>query len=80
MEFKRDKLRGKIKEMYGSESNFAEKIGLSGTTLSKKLNNKGDFTRPQIIDIVEALKLSDSEVLDIFFCKTNPQNADYKPR
>ena len=33
------KLRGKIKEICGTQAKFAENVGLSPTTVSKKLND-----------------------------------------
>ena len=33
------KLRGRIREMFGTQANFAKKIGLSEVSVSNKLNN-----------------------------------------
>lgn len=67
--YNHNKLRGKIKEVFGSEYVFAKKIGLSQTTFSSKLNNKVDFTRSEMIKIAELLKINQNEFYDLFFLK-----------
>ncbi|KDE74874.1 DUF739 family protein [Fusobacterium necrophorum] len=69
MNYNHNKLRGKIKEVIGSEVEFAKLLGISQTTLSAKLNNKVDFTRTEILRITEKLKLSQEEFYDVFFLK-----------
>ena len=54
-----DKLRGRIREKFKNEKNFARKIEISPTTLSCKLNNITDFTSTEI------MKICDKDVLDI---------------
>ena len=43
MEFKYDKLKGRIKEKYGTQGNFAKDIGKTQTTTSFKINGKRIF-------------------------------------
>ncbi|EIJ70668.1 toxin-antitoxin system, antitoxin component, Xre family [Fusobacterium necrophorum subsp. funduliforme ATCC 51357] len=69
MTYNHSKLRGKIKEVIGSEVKFAKLLGISQATLSAKLNNKSDFTRAQILMITEKLNLSQEEFYDVFFLK-----------
>lgn len=57
--FDYSKLRGRIKEKIGSESKFAEILGVSTTTLSYKFNGSSYFTAPEIF------KTCQKEVLDI---------------
>lgn len=64
-----NKLRGKIREKYGSEVKFAKSMGLSQATLSAKLNDKVDFTRTELIKMQELLNISDDEFREIFFLK-----------
>ncbi len=64
------KLRGKIKEVAGTEINFAKMMGISQTSLSSKLNNKTDFSRSEIIKMQELLKITEEEFKEIFFLKT----------
>lgn len=80
MNYNHNKLRGKIKEVIGSEVEFAKLLGISQTTLSAKLNNKVDFTRTEILRITEKLKLSQEEFYDVFFfeklvCKTQTKKG-----
>ena len=39
------KLRGKIKEVFGRQEDFAFAMSLSPTSLSSKLNNKVEFSQ-----------------------------------
>ena len=43
MKFNNSKLRGKIRENFGSEYAFGEALGMALSTLSGKLNNKSEF-------------------------------------
>ncbi len=57
MKFNNSKLRGKIRENFGSEYAFGEALGMALSTLSGKLNNKSEFTRSEILSIVKLLNL-----------------------
>jgi hypothetical protein len=63
------KLRGRIKEVFGSQDAFAKEIGLDSSSVSAKLNNKTEWTRKQIIDAATALNLSVEDIPDYFFCR-----------
>lgn len=67
MKFNNSKLRGKIRENFGSEYAFGEALGMALSTLSAKLNNKSEFTRSEILSIVKLLNLKKEEVYDVFF-------------
>lgn len=67
MKFNNSKLRGKIRENFGSEYAFGEALGMALSTLSGKLNNKSEFTRSEILTIVKLLNLKKEEVYDVFF-------------
>lgn len=67
MKFNNSKLRGKIRENFGSEYAFGEGLGMALSTLSSKLNNKSEFTRSEILRIVKLLNLKKEEVYDVFF-------------
>lgn len=67
--YNHSKLRGKIREKFGSEIEFAKKIGISQATLSAKLNNKVDLSRTEIINMQSALGISQNEFYSIFFLK-----------
>jgi transcriptional regulator with XRE-family HTH domain len=61
------KLRGKIKEKYGTQEAFASAIGISATSLSLKLNNEREFTQAEMNASIEALELPHAEVRSLFF-------------
>lgn len=48
MDFKYAKLRARIKEKYGTEGNFAEKLKTSPITVSRKFNDKTQFSSDDI--------------------------------
>ena len=55
MEYDYSVLRGKIRDLYGSEKAFASAIGMASATLSMKLNNRREFTQGEIRKIMDAL-------------------------
>lgn len=61
------KLRGRIKEMYGTETNFAKKIGKTKGWLSLILNKKRDFKKSDIDLFVKYLDIDTSEINVYFF-------------
>ena len=65
-----DKLKGKIKEIFGTQNDFAEAMEMAPNTLSSKLNNQSDFSSTEISKAVELLKIkSAEEAWKIFFTK-----------
>ena len=48
MEFEYAKVKGKIREKFGTQADFASAMGLSATTISDKLNNKSPWTQKEI--------------------------------
>lgn len=63
------KLKGKIIEMYGTQSSFLENISMSNTTFIKKMNNEGYFSQPEIEEIITVLKVSKDDIVNYFFDK-----------
>lgn len=63
------KLRGRIIEKYDTLENFAKSYGISPVCLSKKMNNKSQFTRKDILEMSEMLDISKEEIGDYFFTK-----------
>ena len=51
MSWKYDKLRGKIKEVCGTQDAFAEKLGIGRVSLSQRLNNQLEFSQCEILNI-----------------------------
>ena len=67
MEFDYSKLRGRIREICGTQETFADMMGISKPTMSLKLNNKSEFTQPEIIKAVNVLMLGYDEITPYFF-------------
>lgn len=63
------KLRGKIIEKFGNNSNFANKLGISERTLSLKLHNKIAFKQTEIDNAVNLLEIPITEIPEYFFAK-----------
>jgi len=61
------KLRGKILEKYGNAGKFADEIGCSRQMVSRKLNNKSDMSRTDILLWLKKLDIPESEVHEYFF-------------
>ena len=70
MRFNFDKLKGKIKEVFNTQNDFANALGIAPNTLSMKLKNQFDFSSEEIIKSVELLKIkTGEEAWNIFFTK-----------
>jgi transcriptional regulator with XRE-family HTH domain len=67
MAFDYNKLRGRIKEMYGTQDAFAEAIGIGRVSLSEKLNNKVEFKQREINKACDVLKIPIEDMTDYFF-------------
>ena len=67
MKFNYRRLKGRIKEMYGTQNEFAEAVGLSFVSISKKLNNLRQFKQSDIDKITEVLNIPKEEIPIYFF-------------
>ena len=67
MEFDYSMFRGKIREKYGTEREFANAIGMNPSTLSLKLSNKLEFSQLDIIVSMKALKATSNLIEPYFF-------------
>ena len=61
------KLRGRIKEICNTNEEFAKQMGLSNVTISAKLNNKSQWTQPEIIKAVDVLGIESPDIPAYFF-------------
>ena len=66
-EFDYSKLKGRIKEVLGTQEVYAEKIGLSRTSLSLRLSGKLEFTEREISKSCDVLEFEPSEIPAYFF-------------
>lgn len=62
-----DKLKGKIREVFGSQSAFADAMDKDNSTISLKLNGKSEWNRAEIEKACHLLKIDISEVPAYFF-------------
>jgi plasmid maintenance system antidote protein VapI len=69
MTFDYSKLRGRIREVFGTQDRFAEAMGRSDTSISQKLNNKSEWTQKEINRAVEVLGIDDVDVSAYFFAQ-----------
>lgn len=67
MAFNYSKLRGRIVEKYGSQSDFAKAFGCSDRTLSLKMNGKRPWKQTEILSAIKLLELSEEDIQDYFF-------------
>lgn len=67
MPYRYQKLRGRIVEKYGTNKAFAEKLGLSENSLSKKLKGKTGISQRDIRVWSELLDIDPAEYALYFF-------------
>lgn len=67
MEWKYDKLRGRIKEICGTQDVFAEKLGIGRVSLSQRLNNQLEFSQDEIFKACEILSIDMTDLTSYFF-------------
>lgn len=65
--FDYSKLRGKIREVFGTEAIFAEKLQMSKGTLSFKLNGKAEWTNQEMVKATKLLGEPIAEINTLFF-------------
>ena len=65
--FDHEILRVKISEVYGTETEFAKRLGKNRATLSKKLNGVNDFTAEEIYKSCNLLGIEPEDVSAYFF-------------
>jgi hypothetical protein len=65
--FNYSKLRGRIREKCNTEGRFADLMNLSTVSLSKKLNNKSEWTQTEILKACEVLQIESRKVPEYFF-------------
>ena len=67
MPYSYDKLRGRIVEIYGSQENFAKRLGISCNSLSKKMTGKTGFSQKDIIKWSRLLHIKSEDYGTYFF-------------
>lgn len=74
MAYDYSKLRGRIKEKFGTQENFATALKLSATALSQRLNNISKFTQDEIVLACQLLQIRDADAFDYFFTRKIQKN------
>lgn len=67
MVFIYNKLRGRIVEKYGSQAEFAKKIGQSEQSVTAKLASRQSFTQENILSWSQALDIDQDDIGAYFF-------------
>lgn len=68
------KLLGKITEKFGTQAEFASALGISGRSVSLKLNNKISWKDSEIAKAIEVLDI-DPENIPAYFFKYKVQQV-----
>lgn len=61
------KLKGRIKEIVGTQNKLAKELNIDETTMSNKLNNNTYFTQVEIINICNILQIQHINIPIYFF-------------
>lgn len=67
MRFNYAKLKGRIKEKYGTQEAFAKAIGLTPSRFSFKINGKAKWKQDEIVKAARLLGISKNEIIEYFF-------------
>lgn len=65
--FDNSALRSRIISQFGTIKAFSEKVGMSQSCISNRLNNKTELTSTEIRSWANALHLNDDEINSLFF-------------
>jgi hypothetical protein len=60
-------LKGRIVEKFETLGKFANEIGLTPASFTKRLNGKTQFTIKEVETISKKLRLNDAEIIRSFF-------------
>ncbi|MEI3225549.1 MAG: DUF739 family protein [Lachnospiraceae bacterium] len=77
--FNYERLRLKIRQMCGTQENFAKKLGIGRVSLNLRLNNKADFSQEEIHKACDILGIDRKEISKYFF-ETRVQKHEQKER
>ena len=65
----KNNINGKIRETGLTYQKLAKKIGISVTSVNYKVNGQNFFNHEEMIKLREILRLTDNEIIEIFFHK-----------
>ena len=69
------KLRGRIREKFGTQAEFSRNIGLSEVSVSNKLNNVVDWGQDEMESEIVALEIPLSDIHSYFFTHVVEKNS-----
>ena len=72
------KLRGRIKEVLGTEGEFAKKINRSHNYLTSVFSGKSYFTQKDISKGVDILFIPESEIGSFYFAREVHENGTFR--
>lgn len=78
--FDYSKLKGKIREKFGSDEKYAEILGISKASVSAKLNSKVPFSITEMDKTILALEIDKEEIYEYFFTKKVEKNSTNLPQ
>lgn len=67
MNFNYSKLRGRIREVFGSELRFCDQMPFNRSTLSQKLNGVTEFSQSEMLTAMKLLDIPTSKCDEYFF-------------
>lgn len=67
MAYNYSKLRGRIREVCGTQDKFSSELGIGRVSLSQRLNNQLEFTQDEIFKACDILKIQKEEISTYFF-------------
>lgn len=77
--FDYSRLRGKIREVFGTQDKYAEALQLSRVSVSQRLNNLLEFSQEEMYRSADLLGFHYSEIPNYFFVtKAQKQELTYK--
>ena len=69
VQFEYSRLRGKIREVFGTEASFAKALGMGRVSLSQRLNNALEFSATEIRESCLLLGISSEDIPAYFFAE-----------
>lgn len=69
IEFDYSRLRGRIKEVCGTQDAYADKIHLGRVSVSQRLNNSLEFSQLEMLNSAEVLNFTTAEIPQYFFVR-----------
>lgn len=76
MSYDYSKLKGRIKEVFGTQEAFAAAMEMSSAALSARLNNVNNFSQAEIDLACQLLHIPDGEIRSYFFCRLSSENQN----